>query len=245
MQLSMRPFRLTLASLVALSTPIQAQAKTFKTQFLKFEIPANWSCSQEEIDWICQPDNTAERSEAMIVVVTKAVNEIDDTFPKYEETLKAKRAMRDLLGNAYQSDVKYVRTRDIKGQKWIDSLHLGSEIPGFYSRYVASIKEQVAGLITYSVSESVYPKYAAMMDQMIDTVEIFFDPKAFQEAMKAGPSGILGVPRRGGGKFTAAKVENATAPTAPTPKTDPSQIVGGLILVGAVGYFIWKKKQQG
>jgi hypothetical protein len=246
----MRAFQLyRLAFLTALLTLALSShsswSKTFKTQFIKFELPPNWDCKQEEIDWVCQPDNLAERSEAMIVVVTKAVNEVDDNFPKYEEVLKTPRAMRDLLGNAYQSQVKYVRPRQIKGQQWVDALQLGSEIPGFYTRYVASIKDKVAGLITYSVAESVYPKYAPILDQMIDSVEIFFDPKAFAEAMNAGPTSLLGSRGAGlRGRF-APKIDGAHLPNAKKEGSgvDPQKIVGLLLILGVAGYFIYKKRR--
>ena len=220
-----------------------AWAKTFKTQFISFELPTNWSCQQEEIDWVCMPDSIAERADAMVVVVTKATNEIDDTLPKYEEVLNAKRAMRDLLGNSYMSGVKYVRRRTIKGNEWVDALHLGSEIPGFYSRYVAGIKEKVAGLLTYSVGESVYPKYAAQMDQMIDSLKLYFDPKAFSEAMNAGPTSLLGN-RRGMANRLAPKMEDAkVGDTTGDGSDDKSKMIGFGILVAAVAFYIYKKRK--
>ncbi len=224
-----------------------AKAKTFKTQFVKLELPANWDCKQEEIDWVCLPDNLAERSEAMLVIVTKAVNEVDDTLDKYEETLKKGREMRDLLGNAYTSQVKSIRRRQINNLQWIDALHLGAEIPGFYTRYVAGIREKVAGLVTYSVAESVYPKYAAQLDAMIDSAEIFFDPKAFAEAMNAGPTSLLGARRGGGlGGRSAPKMEGEKIadPAKPSEDLDSTQIIAGLFILGAIGYVIWKRRQR-
>lgn len=240
---------LKIFTVFAFGVPFASYAKTFKTQFVKLELPPNWDCKQEEIDWVCHPDNLAERSEAMIVIVTKAVNEVDDNFDKYEETLKVGREMRDLLGNAYTSQVKSIRRRQISGQTWVDALHLGSEIPGFYTRYVASIKEKVAGLVTYSVAESVYPKYSAALDAMIDSAEIYFDPKAFADAMNAGPTSLLGA--RSGGRLagrTAPKTEGEALPTekpAESEGLDNTQVIALIFLAGIIGYFVWKKKQQG
>ncbi len=230
--------------LCSLAAPLGAGAKTFKTQFVKFELPPNWSCKQEELDWVCQPDNLAERSEAIVVVVTKAANEVDDTLPKYEEVLRVRRNMRDLVGNAYQSEVKSVRTRQIKNHPWVDALQLGSEIPGFYSRYVATVKEKVAALLTYSVAESVYPKYATTLDQMIDSTEVFFDPKAFAEAMNASPTSLLGSRGIGAKLRSAPKIEgDAAKNTKKDEGTDMSQIIGGALIVGAVVFYIIKKKR--
>lgn len=215
-------------------------AKPFKTPFIGLQLPPNWDCKQEELDWVCQPDNLAERAEAIVVIVTKAVNDVDDSFDKYEQILNQSRPMRDLLGNSYQSKVSYVRKRDIKGQTWVDALHFGSEIPGFYTRYVASIKEKVAGLVTYSVAESVYPKYSPILEQMIDSLDIYFDPQVYAEAMRSSPGSLLA--RGKGGSRLAPGLEGVAAT-----KTDSglgaTEIVGLLVVVGAVGYFVWKKRK--
>ncbi len=220
-----------------------AQAKLFQTQFMKFQLPPNWSCRQEELDWVCQPDNVAERSEVILLVVTKAVNDVDDNFVKYEQVLKTSRDMRDLLGNAYKSDVKYVKKRDIKNWPWIDSLHFGSEIPGFYTRYVGSIKEKVAGLITYSIAETTYPKWSQVMEEVIDSAEIFFDPKAFNEMMKSGPGSLLASRGNQKGHLAPSAESDASKNKSPNGGMDPAQIGGGLLLLAAVGYFLWKKKK--
>jgi LPXTG-motif cell wall-anchored protein len=222
-----------------------AFAKTFKTAFIRFELPPNWSCQTEEIDWVCQPDNPAERSEAIIIVVTKQVNPIDDTLPKYEGVLKTPRNMRDLLGNSYKSEVKFARVRQIKGQPWADALHLGSEIPKFYTRYLASTKEdKVAGLVSYSIAESVYPKWGPVLDGMIETLEIFFDPNAFNELLKAGPGSLLGS-RGGSMKRFAPKDEADKKSQDGGSGMDPAQLAGIALIVGAVGYVVWKKRKKG
>lgn len=221
-----------------------ALAKPFKSQFISLQLPPNWDCKQEELDWVCQPDNLAERAEAILVIVTKATNDIDDTFEKYEQVLSQSRPMRDLLGNSYKSKVNYVRSRDIKGQKWVDSLHLGSEVPGFYTRYIASIKEKVAGLVTYSVAESVYPKYAPVLDQMIDSLEIKFDPQAFAEAMKSSPGSLLSRGKVANNRL-APGIEDENAKGKKDGGMDMTQIFGILVVVGAAGYLYWKKKKQG
>jgi len=229
-------------SLGLLMSSVSSFAKTFKTEFIRFELPANWSCKQEELDWVCQPDNLAERSEAILAVVVKSMNETDDTLAKYEEVLGTPRAMRDLLGNAYTSKVNYVKQRTIKGHPWVDALLFGSEIPGFFTRNVASTKDKVAGLISYSVAESVYPKYAGMMDTMLESLEIYFDPKAYNDLMSKGP--LLGRNKRGVGR--GAPVAIADDPNAKkSGGGDSTMVIGAVLLVGVALYIAWKKKQRG
>jgi hypothetical protein len=231
--------------------PTLSFGKTFKSSpFIRFELPPNWDCKQEEAaDWVCQSDNIAERSEAIVVVVTKEANEVDDTLDKYEEYLKIPREMRDLVGNPYKSEVKFTRRKSIIDQEWIDSLHLGSEIPGFYTRYVATTKEKIAGLITYSVAESSYPKYATLLDRMIDSAQIYFDPKAFEEARNAGPTSLLGarnknMKSRMDPTFEGDKAAVAAENQSTGEGLDNEQIFALLFLVAVVGYVIYKRKKR-
>jgi hypothetical protein len=221
-----------------------SEAKRFQTEFVSLDLPTNWDCKKEEIDWVCQSDNLAERSEALVIIVTKAVNEVDDSLEKYKEVLGQTRPMRDLLGNSYTSEVRYVNEKDIRGHLWIDSLQLGPEIPGFYSRYVASIEDKVAALITYSVAQSVYPKYAQTLDAMIDSMEIKFDSKAFEDALATRPGSLIGKGRSSSQRLAPTLEGTSTQTSSASEGMDTGQIAGILIAAGAVGYLIWKRKQR-
>jgi hypothetical protein len=220
-----------------------AFAKKFRTDFISLDLPPGWDCVKEEIDWVCQPENLAQRSEALVVVVAKSANEVDDTFEKYQAVLSEPREMRDLAGNVYKSEVKFVRFRDIKDHKWVDSLTFGSEIPGFYSRYLASIKGKVAGLVTYSIAESVYAKWAPILDKMLESLEIFYDPKAFNEAMDSGPSSLLGQRPLTSGRFDPTPEDNSSEKTAGG-DFDLNMIIGVILIAGIVGFYIWKKRKD-
>ncbi len=235
--------RLSLALGTLLLSSSLAQAKLFQTNFVKIQLPNNWNCRQEELDWVCQPDNVAERSEVILVVVTKAVNAVDDTWEKYQVVLNTPREMRDPLGKAYKSQIRYVRKREIKTWPWIDSLQLGPEIPGWYTRYVASMKEKIAVLITYSIAESTYAKWSPIMDSVIESTEIHFDPKAFADAMNSRPGSLLANKGSLKGRLSP-NFEDPNTTKGASSGIDPAQIAGGLIVAGAIGYLIWKKRKK-
>jgi hypothetical protein len=224
---------------VFFSTPVLA--KTFRTNFMKFELPPGWTCKQEEIDWVCQPDNVNDSSEVILIAVTKNVNAVDDSLENYDTILKAPKSMVDLLGQGYQSKVLSTRRRKIKDIEWIDSLHLGSEIPGFYTRYLAGIRQQVAGLITYSISESVYAKWTPIMSEIVDSAELFFDPKAFAEAMKAGPQSLLGSRTSSAlkGRFAPAEESEQAKATESASETPPMGAAQWGALGAGLAVVIW------
>jgi len=228
---------------IAIVLSLQAEAKQFKTQFFSLKLPPNWDCAKEELDYVCQPDNLHERSEVIMVIVTKAVDPVDDTVEKYLETLKKPQTMRDLLGKSYKSEVKYARINSIRDREWVDSLQFGSEIPGFFTRYLASIEEKVAGLVTYAIAESAYAKWAPVMEDMIKTIELKFDAQAFDQLTKT--SGSL-ISSRGNSRFSGRSAPPATeAPQKQDKEDDTStMILVALMLAAVVGYIIYKRKNK-
>lgn len=152
--------------------------------------------------------------------------------------------MRDLLGNAYTSKPTYTSHKKIGAQDWVDALYPGSEIPGFTTRYVASIKEKIAALITYSIADSMYPKWSPIMDQMLNSVELTFDPKAFEADMNSDQSSLIGARRGAKGIRGLSKGGDAVPPpTKPDSGIDPTQIGGGILLLAIIAYFIYKKRK--
>jgi hypothetical protein len=233
----LRNILVTLSLLASLSS----QAKTFRSDFVKLELPPNWDCKKEELDWVCQPDQVSEQSEAILIVVVKPKNETDDTLEKYKEVLAAPRQMRDLVGGAYRAEIKYTKEKVIAGHKWMDSLQKGSEISGFYTRYVATTENKIAALVTYSIAESVFAKWGQVMDQTMDSMTISFNPEAYQEALSARPGSLLGQ-RLTKNLRLAPKLEDVPKSGGDT-KTDYGPIAFGIFAVAAIGYIIWKRKQ--
>ena len=197
----------------------------------------------EEQDHVCQPDNAAEKSEAILVVVNKDKDPTDDTFDKYMSYLKKPREMRDLVGKKYLSKVTYVRKRNIQGQTWIDSLHHGSEIPGFRTRYIATHKEKIAALVTYSIADSVYTKYSKVLDGVVSSMLINFDQNTYEKALNTKGGSLLGnrkAPNRGKPTIEDKAPEDKQAAEEQDNKKLLFIVI--LALLGGV-YFVMKRKR--
>lgn len=235
--------RFKVSILLACAFVSLASAKTFKSKFVTLELPPNWDCQQEELDWVCQPENVNLRNEALVVVVTKAANPQDDSLAKYEEYLKNPKQMRDLVGNTYTTDIKYVKQKKIRDQVWVDSLQIGSEVPGFVSRYVTSIKEQIAALISYHVAESAFPKWGETLDKMIDSAELRFDPKAFEEIMRSQNMKLFGNRPGAMGQRKPTATQDKLKEPESTSGELMMNIMGAALVIGALGFLIYKKRK--
>lgn len=135
-------------------------AKVFRNAYLAFEMPDHWNCSLEQTEWVCRSGDSKEAKEAIIILTAKEVGP-SDSFQIYETYLNQpiKVKIRSLAGD--QSKIIYKsKNSQINSHAWIDGLHLGSEVPNYYTRYLATIKESVAILVTFSAHKDFYTKYS-------------------------------------------------------------------------------------
>lgn len=157
---------------VAMLTTANAFAKTFTSQFSEFELPNGWDCSLEGSEWVCQSDNKDRKKEAIIILAAKYRGEQDD-LDKYQAYLKSPKTFSLPGGKTQVSEAKAVSVREINGQRWVDSLHLASEVPGFYTRYLATVKDSLGIAVTFSVAKDHYDSYQDIFEKIIATLKVF------------------------------------------------------------------------
>ncbi|MBO9667098.1 MAG: hypothetical protein J7501_09825 [Bdellovibrio sp.] len=123
-------------------------------------MPETWKCNLEQTEWVCRSEQNKESKEAIIILTAKEVGPTD-TFPLYEAHLNAPISTMVKGGGAAQSKVVYkAKNVTINDQVWLDSMHLGSEVPNYFTRYLATIKDKIAILVTFSSHKQYYTKYS-------------------------------------------------------------------------------------
>lgn len=113
--------------------------KKFSSQFCEFQLPSDWNCSLEGTEWFCQSTNKNRQKEAIIILAAKERGQ-SDSMAFYQDYLKKPKKFKIPGGQFQVSEPKYTKTIKINDHLWVDSLHLASEVPGFYTRYLATIK---------------------------------------------------------------------------------------------------------
>jgi hypothetical protein len=149
-----------------------AHAAKFANQFVEFELPPKWQCSLEGAEWVCQNTDPVKKREAIIILAAKLRGD-QDTLEKYLDYLKSPKSWTSLDGKPVRSEPKYAKSQEINGQAWIDSLHLESEIPGFYTRYLATVKEDIGVLVTYSMHKDKHTQYISDFENLVKTLRVF------------------------------------------------------------------------
>ncbi len=151
-------------------------AKRFTSQYCEFELPPGWECALEGTEWVCQSSNKNRKKEAIIILAAK-IRGSQDSLPRYQAYLKKAKTFTLPGGRTQVSEGKYTKVNKIHGQAWVDSLHMASEVPGFYTRYMATVKEDLGIAVTFSVAKDHYDSYQDLFEKIIQTLKVFRQKK--------------------------------------------------------------------
>lgn len=236
--------RLVLFTLLAVLVSSEALAKRFSNQYCEFELPSGWQCALEGSEWVCQSENADRKKEAIIILAAKRRGE-QDSMEEYTAYLKKPKTYTLPGGKTQVSEAKSVNMKEVNGQQWVDALHLASEVPGFYTRYLATVKEDLGIAVTFSVSKDAYQSYQEIFNNVVATLRVF------RQKADGGQNVNLG---SGEGNLADAtfipdgeKVDISGQGTQERKKGggDSSDLlVMGLVVAAAVGIFIAKKKKK-
>ena len=149
-----------------------AQGARFTNQYCEFELPSGWQCALEGSEWVCQSENKDRKKEAIIILAAKIRGEQDD-LDQYQAYLKETKTFTLPGGKKQVSEAKYAKASTINDHRWIDALHLASEVPGFYTRYLATVKEDLGVAVTFSVGKDYYASYQPIFDKVVATLRVF------------------------------------------------------------------------
>lgn len=218
------------------------QAKVFRNAYIAFEMPDDWNCNLEQTEWVCRSSKEPDLKEAIIILAAKEVGPTD-SYQMYETHLNNPiSAMTTAKGSQSQLvyKAKYV---SINNHQWLDGLHNGSEVPNYFTRYLATIKNRIAVLVTFSAHKNFYAKYSSMFHNAIMSMNIIAsrDLSAKTESSQIRP-----------GQGTLGQTISPAMPAdlyneAPSEKSGGglSLILGFLLVAGSiVGFFYYKKKKS-
>jgi hypothetical protein len=159
------------------------EAKVFRNAYVAFELPDSWKCNLEHTEWVCRSESDKESKEAIIILTAKEVGPTD-SFNAYTQHLNTPQTTAPKAGVAVASRVIYPPKQvKINDHVWIDGLHMASEVPNYFTRYLATIKDKIAVLVTLSAHKTFYTKYsqdffkAVMSLRVISTNNLLAKPE--------------------------------------------------------------------
>ncbi len=184
--------KLSVFTLIALFTTL-AHGKQFSNSYVSFNLPPNWNCKVAGTEWVCRSSNNDQAKQAIIVLTAKEVGP-NDNFAYYNQYLKVPKTPKHRDGTvATTSKVQHLKTVQISNHPWVDGLHLGSLLPNFYSRYLVTIKEKIAVLVTFSAKKEFYTLYSKHFFEAINSLRVTATAgKKYGQGTLKGPTEALG-----------------------------------------------------
>lgn len=235
---------------------LNVDAKSFSTSFIQFDIPDNWNCTLKSTAWVCRhsisPQCEKETStpncknqikksrEAIIVFAAKEASPID-TLEAYESNLREPRKIK-LKGSKSESQSQLIHAKsvNIHQQPWVDGMHLSSELPYYYTRYLATIKGKVAILVTFSAHKLYYTNHSNDFFKSIKSLNIKSGSIEKVDKKELGNK-VLSRPIDIPDDLFAGMEESAITESK---SSDSNFLFVGAILLAAVGVYIWLKRDK-
>lgn len=252
---SRRAVNVLILGLIAICSTQQARAERWSNQFVEFELPPQWQCSLEGAEWICQSKNPLAKTEAMMVLAAKLKGP-QDSIEKFQAYLEAPKTFTNAQGKPMKSELKTAKRANYNNQEWVDALHFESELPGYYTRYWATVvKEDLAVLITYAVTKDKYQSHIAQMDSIVSTLRAFYKGGGInvqpasaslfsgsQAGAGAGDSGFSTTPPPAAPTDDAASEQ--ARPRSKKSPMDDEMLMYGAIAAAVIGFLIWKRRRS-
>ena len=156
------------------STSNLALAKSFTNSFLDFDLPPNYNCKSNGGSWTCVSQVASDPKG--IIVITAKKSKVGVNLRWFKNKLSTSKTST-WNGKKMNSTVLTVEETTLKGHKWILSTHTDGELPNSITKYLASVKNGLSILVSFTAHNQDYPKLANKFNKAISSVKI-----------KAGPS---------------------------------------------------------
>jgi hypothetical protein len=211
------------------------------TAYVNFDEPAGWRCELAQGVWVCQSTLDPDRKESLVMSIAALSSEWD-TLENYEDYLKKPREFKTKGDKTIQSEISYTRRRNINGHVWVDSLQHHSELAGFWTRYLATVHEKLAVLVTYIVSDEHYSKMAPQFERMVVSLKLISSGDRSVPTNQADGQ-ISGNDKLGPPRGFLEERLNVKKPSTTADQPDQGTAwIALVVLAAAVAYLIWRRR---
>jgi hypothetical protein len=148
-----------------------------RTTYFEFALPDGWGCNRDGSETVCFPPGPGPY-DATIIFAAKYRNDMD-RLDAYRDHVSRPRQHTDANGSIHTSEVISYGDRAIGEYRWIDALHLGSELRDYYTRYLATTTSHIGVLITFSAHKKNANRRLAELETCVESLRIYQSPSRY------------------------------------------------------------------
>lgn len=232
-----------------------AKAKVFSNSYIRFELPSQWECRLQDTAWICrhrvakacqrQPNHKKcqaqiqKSREALIVFTAKERGPVD-SLKAYLEHMKEPKKLRTRSGQNTKSKLIHAKAVKIGERQWVDGMHLSSELPNYYTRYLSTLRGSIAVLVTFSAHKRYYTNHSSTFFAAIKSLQVTTSKLSKVKRQELGPR-VLSRPIQ----LPDDLMANVDVIEEGAPGSGSSQwLFFAALILAALGIYIWIKGRR-
>ncbi|UVH55137.1 hypothetical protein NWF24_20115 [Variovorax paradoxus] len=139
-------------------------SERFENSYIAFYLADGWTCKREGTEFVCSPPGGGPKP--AIIIMTAKFAGPDDSLSKYVGHINS------MTKRPGVSITQAPKQRKIQNSVWVDATLLNSEIPNYYTRYMATIKGDIAILYTFAVHKSKYDQFIESSELAVNNLEV-------------------------------------------------------------------------
>ena len=228
---------------IVLSLSWKAQAKLFTNAYVSFELPNNWECKLKGSEWVCGNQHKEKATQAIIVLTAKESGPAD-SLSAYKTHLGQSKYLVSGGPSPHKSKLLHIKERNISDHRWIDGMRLGSEIPDFYTRYLATTKGRLAIVLTFSAHKKYYTRYSHDFLRAIESIRVVAPSNLLSKTSL--PNSQINPQQKWFPVNIPTQTKTIEALPAGTPPKDSSSniILVITLLIGTAGVYLFLKRKK-
>ncbi|MCB0361816.1 MAG: hypothetical protein KDD35_03805 [Bdellovibrionales bacterium] len=163
-----------------------AEAKQVTTPYLSFQISNRWDCQRADaFAYTCRLQSNQPVRDALIIISAKEAGP-EDNLLSFQKYLSIPKPVQSRGKSPTVSKTQYIRSIKINNQVWADGAQLNGEIPGYYTRYLATVKNKLSILITFSAAQNRWKFFEQDFKMASQTLQITENPTLLNQPFSLG-----------------------------------------------------------
>jgi hypothetical protein len=215
-----------------------AFGKVFQTDYLSFQLPADWNCQSISPNWLCEPMRASQKRFAIITITAKEASATDQ-LSSFAAHLAKPRTHQTGSNTPVMSQVLKTGKMKVAGQEWVQSVHMSSEVKDFMTMYLATVKKPLAIMVTFSAERTRWDQFKPAFDQILKTMSLKPYQRPLANKGDTSPAALTGPQKSPLASQMTQPLTSAPSPLAGMPKPYLYGLgLAGLALLAALYLFL-------